>query len=207
MTPVPIEDWADRLEAAIARTPGCCVDQVVVIAETASTQDAALAHAGARPGLLVVAGRQTAGRGQHGRAWEDTADAGLAMTFALPDDGRESAELAAIGGIAARDAVSRVAPGAVLRLKRPNDVLAVGPDGVARKIAGVLIERRGGLTLIGVGINVAQRAWAGDLGDRAVSLAQLGVAADRIDVAEVLVGAMSVAITLDARAIEVRWGS
>ena len=202
----PIDAWADRLEAAIARTPACCVDRVAVVRETASTQDAALRLAGAKPGLLVVAGRQTGGRGRHGRVWVDTGEQGLAATFAIADDGRDPADLSAVGGLGARDAIAAVAPGVALRLKRPNDVLAVGADGEARKVAGVLIERRGGLVLIGIGINIAQRAWPEGLAGRAVSLAELGAGVDRVEVACALVGALSGALGLTADEVERRWG-
>jgi biotin-(acetyl-CoA carboxylase) ligase len=42
-----------------------------MLRETASTQDHARA-AGIEPGTVVVAWRQTAGRGRLGRAWADT---------------------------------------------------------------------------------------------------------------------------------------
>ncbi len=205
--PVPLTDWADRIEAVIDATPGSCVDRVVVLAETASTQDAASAHAGGRAGLLVLTGRQSDGRGRMGRAWADTAGDGLAVTFALPDDPRDPGELAAVGGIAAHDAINAVAPGVMLKLKRPNDVLALDADGLARKISGVLIERRGGLTLIGVGVNVAQTSWSSELRGSAVSLAQLGVVVDRVDVAEWLVRSMSNAVRLSPQEIEARWAA
>ncbi|MEQ8769792.1 MAG: hypothetical protein RIB60_04710 [Phycisphaerales bacterium] len=203
----PLTEWADRIERVIAETPDCCVDRVVVIAETASTQDAAAAHAGGRPGLLVLTGRQTAGRGRMGRTWADTADAGLAVTFALPDDPRDPGELAAVGGIAARDALAAVAPGMTFRLKRPNDVLAIDDVGNARKIAGVLIERRDGLTLIGIGTNVAQDRWPDELAESAVSLVQLGVGVDRIELAAWLVRSMSAAVRLSPREIASRWSA
>ena len=44
---------------------------MTVVAETGSTQDSAR-RLGARPGDVVVAGRQSAGRGRLGRRWADT---------------------------------------------------------------------------------------------------------------------------------------
>jgi len=205
MNETPIEAWAERLEGVIARTPACCVDRVRVVAETASTQDSAVRLAGGAPGVLVVAGRQTTGRGQHGRTWADTGSLGIAATFALADDGRESADLSAAGGLAVHDAVRALAPMLNLRLKRPNDLLALERDGLARKIAGVLIERRAGLTLIGIGVNVGQREWADDLAGRAVSLAQLGLDVDRVAVVGALVPALSGAIALDRARLDERW--
>jgi len=71
-------------------------------------------------------------------------------------------------------------------LKWPNDVL-VGP----RKIAGVLVEmigdvageQRGATGILGIGINVLQRSFEGELAHRATSLALLGADSDRCAVA------------------------
>lgn len=205
MSPDAIEGWAERLEGVIARTPACCVDRARVVSETASTQDAAVRLAGGRPGLLVAAGRQVAGRGQHGRAWADTGALGVAATFAVADDGRAPEDLSGAAGLAAHDAVRTIAPAIELRLKRPNDLLAV-TGGVARKLAGVLIERRAGLTLIGVGVNVAQSDWPDELRERAVSLAQLGASVERVAVVGALIPALTAALALDRAGIDRRWG-
>ncbi|MCX5664806.1 MAG: hypothetical protein NTY97_08935, partial [Planctomycetota bacterium] len=71
----PLDQWPDALEATIAR----CASwrSVTVVRETASTQD----HArNLHVGDVVIAGRQTAGRGRLGRAWIDTAEDGLALS-------------------------------------------------------------------------------------------------------------------------------
>ncbi|MDA0214648.1 MAG: biotin--[acetyl-CoA-carboxylase] ligase, partial [Planctomycetota bacterium] len=71
----PIDQWPDALEASIAH----CASwrSVTVLRETASTQD----HArNLEVGSVVVAGRQTAGRGRLGRSWIDTAEDGLALS-------------------------------------------------------------------------------------------------------------------------------
>jgi len=77
----PLEAWPDAPERACAGTTH--FRQVRVLRETASTQDAA--DEGSLPvGSLVTAGRQSAGRGRLGHAWADTADEGVACTFAVP---------------------------------------------------------------------------------------------------------------------------
>ena len=71
----PLDQWPDALEATIAR----CASwrSVTVVRETASTQD----HArNLHVGDVVIAGRQTAGRGRLGRIWIDTAEDGLALS-------------------------------------------------------------------------------------------------------------------------------
>ena len=182
---------ADRLEAAAAE-PASCIDQVQVIRETASTQDAARAAWRAGSSLLVVAGRQTAGRGRLGRAWADTSDKGLAATFALDaaalrphDHGarahpeREDGRFAIAAGLAAIRTAERLLEHAGLQsplaLRWPNDVVMRAER--HRKLAGVLIERSGDLVLIGIGMNIAQREtdWPEDLRARAISIADLGL--------------------------------
>lgn len=178
---VPFDAWHARLEAACAdlRT----IRAAVTLHESESTQDAAETRA-AIAGTLVTAWRQTAGRGRFGRSWADTAQDGVAASFVV--DAQPTERLALIGAVAAAEACERVL-GAPVGIKWPNDSVVDG-----RKLAGVLIERRGALAVIGIGINVAQAGFEGALAARATSLAMLGARADRIDV---LVGLMQ---SLDA---------
>ena len=169
----PIEAWPDALEAAAARTRGM-VSRCVLLRETASTQDHARA-AGIGPGAVVVAWRQTSGRGRLGRAWADTATDGVAATFALPDALPES--LAMRSAVAAAAAARRFIPGDACGIKWPNDVVVDG-----RKLAGVLVERVGGVALVGIGINVLQRSFPAPLDGHATSLALEGASADRLAV-------------------------
>jgi BirA family biotin operon repressor/biotin-[acetyl-CoA-carboxylase] ligase len=60
------------------------------------------------------------------------------------------------------------------RLKWPNDVLIGG-----RKVAGILLERHGDVVLIGIGINVAQRAVPAAFEAIATSVALAGGTPDR----------------------------
>ena len=66
------------------------------------------------------------------------------------------------------------ATGVVARLKWPNDVLIDG-----RKVAGILLERHGDAVVIGIGINVAQRAVPPALANIATSVVLAGGLADR----------------------------
>ncbi len=127
------------------------------LAEAGSTNDEArrLAAAGAPAGTVVVAERQTAGRGRQGRRWVSAAGLGVWMTVLLRP-GRD-AEAAALAPVAAAVAVCRALRrlGAVeAGIKWPNDLLCRG-----RKIAGILCESAssGGAVdwlLVGIGINV-----------------------------------------------------
>ena len=115
---VPIESWPDALEATVA-SACTLLRTVIVLRETGSTQDHARA-AGIPVGTLVTAWRQSAGRGRLGRAWEDTHDAGVAVTFALPDDAPES--LAMRSAVATARAVRSFLPGDACGIKWPNDI-------------------------------------------------------------------------------------
>lgn len=96
-SPGPTE-WADRLEALAEA--GACVERVVVVAETASTQDLAKSMAGERPGLLVTASRQSGGRGRFGRVWTQAGVAGVAATFVLDGGAYDSTRLSLAAGVA-----------------------------------------------------------------------------------------------------------
>lgn len=185
-----LTNWAERVETLLRRIRSPWMDRVSVLAVTASTQDAALQMAGGQPGLLVLSGRQTAGRGRLGRVWSHIADLGIAATFVI-DGGKLSPERAALSaGLAVARAVETLLPGGEgVGIRWPNDVVERTSAGPGRKLSGVLIEARAGLLLIGIGINVGQREgdWPNELRARAVSLRQLGSTSARIDVIERLV--------------------
>lgn len=129
-----------------------------------STNSEALLRArSARQGdCWIVAGRQTGGRGRHGRAW--ASPPGGLYASRLIVTGLELGELVGltlVAGLAAHDAAAKLTDaGEQIRLKWPNDLLA----GTA-KLAGILIETERLdedriAVAVGIGINVATRAAA-----------------------------------------------
>ncbi|MHC4992542.1 MAG: biotin--[acetyl-CoA-carboxylase] ligase [Planctomycetota bacterium] len=182
MSQTPLEQWATRLQRQLDDRGGV-LRHAHVVRETASTQDAAR-RLGARPGTVVVAGRQTAGRGRLGRRWNDTREEGVAVTMAL--DAAALPRLPLVMAVATAETTEVWMAGARAGIKWPNDVLAT--DG--RKLAGVLIERADGVALIGVGINVNQTHWGPALSGRATSLYETRGAAgsppDRLEVVATL---------------------
>ena len=81
------------------------------------------------------------------------------------------------------EAARAMAPGASLRLKWPNDLMAEG-----RKIAGVLIDAGPGWVVIGMGMNVANSP---DVpGRRTACLAEFGAVPDVVAVGEAVVAAL-----------------
>lgn len=176
----PPESWTDAVERVIREGSLSLVRRVAVVAETRSTQDAALAHAAGKPGLLLLAGRQTGGRGRLGRPWADGLDHGIAATFVLDSWQFPASTLAIAAGLAAHTAATLHCP-APLGVRWPNDV--VDPSS-GRKLAGVLVELAGPLALVGIGINVTQADadWSNELRAKAASLHQLGGTSDRLAV-------------------------
>ncbi len=135
--------------------------QVSVVAETGSTNEdlIAAAGAGAADGTVLVAERQTKGRGRLGRQW--LSEPGAALTFsvllrpvAVPPASRGWLPL--LAGVAVAAGV-RAHTGLDVSLKWPNDVVAIseGPPGSLGKLAGILAEQAGDAIVIGTGLNVA----------------------------------------------------
>lgn len=184
---VPIENWPAAIEASLARCR--TLASFTLLRETASTQDAARA-ASAPVGSVVIAWRQTGGRGRLGRAWADTGTDGVAMTLVLPAAPPE--RLAMLSAVATACALATsastrstavpapAAPAALapaIGIKWPNDIMLVG-----RKLAGILVEQTDGRALVGIGANALQRGFPGPIASRAISLAQAGLAVDRLTV-------------------------
>lgn len=207
-----LTSWAERVEGLLRATSGRWIDRVAVLAVTTSTQDAAMQMCGRRPGLVVLAGRQTAGRGRLGRVWSHIADLGIAATFVI-DGARMTSERAALAaGLAVACTIESLLPpggnaGSGVGIRWPNDVVERTPAGPGRKLSGVLIEAKDGLLLMGIGINVGQREgdWPNELRTRAASLRQLGSNAARIDVIERLVTELDRTLNLAESAVVDDW--
>lgn len=159
--------------------------KIIVIEQTASTNDAILqiANANSDEGLVIFAEHQTAGRGQRGNRWESAARKGLWFSILLRPkiDLASSPRLTAWAAEAISGAIQNefsLTPA----IKLPNDVQIDG-----RKVAGVLTEMRAQekaahLAIVGIGVNVNQSLedFPEELQDRAISLAMaLGRQVDR----------------------------
>jgi BirA family biotin operon repressor/biotin-[acetyl-CoA-carboxylase] ligase len=138
--------------AAIATALGSLASRfdVDVVAECESTNTLLLARADGSPsGAVLVAERQTAGRGRMGRPWHAGPDASLTFSLLhkLPR-GVAPSGLSLAVGVAIAEALCELGVDGVA-LKWPNDILRNG-----RKLAGVLIELTGSSAVIGIGINL-----------------------------------------------------
>lgn len=127
---------------------------VDVLPECASTNAELMrrAEGGAPSGSVVVAERQTAGRGRMGRSW--FSEPGASLTFSLLwrfPPGTLPHGLSLAVGVALAEALE-AAGVAGLALKWPNDLLLDN-----RKLAGVLVELVPGTpsaAVIGIGVNL-----------------------------------------------------
>jgi len=141
-------------EAVQPLLPGFTVE---VLPEIDSTNSELMrrARAGQTEPILLVAQRQSAGRGRLGRQWADAGAAGpaaLAFSLGLAYAPQDWAGLSLAVGLTVAQSLHPA-----LRIKWPNDVWWE-----QRKLAGILIETAnvGALryVVIGVGVNIAQPA-------------------------------------------------
>ena len=171
-TPVSLP-LAETLAAQVQTI--CLGRKIRAYQETTSTNDLAKewAQAGAPEGSLVLAERQTAGRGRRGRKWQSRAGQNLLLSIVLrpqlPPERLPLVTLAA--GLASADAMAPFVSPLAPSIKWPNDVL-LGK----RKCCGILVESvfetpsRPPTVALGIGINVNQDAFPAPLSSKATSL-------------------------------------
>lgn len=130
-----------------------------------------LAECGEPEGTLVVADRQTAGRGRRGRGWLAESGVGIWMTLILrPDlEPERLSGITLIAALAVNRAIREVS-GAETQIKWPNDIVLGG-----KKICGILTEVSSEMNYIhyavtGIGINVNTVQFPADMQDIATSL-------------------------------------
>ncbi len=127
--------------------------KVLVYDRVASTNTLAaeLANNADREQLAILAGEQTAGRGQHGRTWTATPGSSVLLSLLLfpPDFLRRPAILTAWAAVSVCRTIHELTS-VHATIKWPNDVLLLG-----KKVCGILIEQSRG-TVVGIGLNVRQ---------------------------------------------------
>jgi BirA family biotin operon repressor/biotin-[acetyl-CoA-carboxylase] ligase len=135
-----------------------------------NTEAASQAVRGAAEGLCVVAREQTRGRGRQERVWASPPDAGLYFSIVLrPRLKLEAWPLITLmAALAVRDAL-REACALTTDIKWPNDILYEG-----RKLCGILAEtvetKTGRACILGIGINLSERAYPPELQSHAISI-------------------------------------
>jgi BirA family biotin operon repressor/biotin-[acetyl-CoA-carboxylase] ligase len=122
-------------------------------------------------GAVVLAEEQTAGRGRAGRSWHSERGAGLYVTVLLRPklSPVQAPLLTMLAGLSAHTAVL-AQTGLAAELKWPNDLLIHG-----KKLGGILTEMHAEpnavrFVIVGMGINVNQEKFPGELAETATSL-------------------------------------
>lgn len=133
--------------------------RIRTLSESSSTNDdvKAAARAGEPEGLVIIADRQTAGRGRLRRSFFSPDGSGLYMSILLRPDlsPADSVLITAAAAVAVAEAVEQVS-GRFARIKWVNDIFLDG-----KKVCGILTEGAVGAggklqyAVLGIGVNVA----------------------------------------------------
>lgn len=141
--------------------------------ETDTTNNRAreLALEGAPEGTLVVAEKQTAGRGRRGKVWESPLGTGIWMSLVLRPQimPAEASVLTLLCGLATAEAIE-AETGLSAGIKWPNDILING-----KKAVGILTEMDCEMSQVhfvipGIGINVNTASFPPEIAEIATSL-------------------------------------
>lgn len=141
--------------------------------ETDTTNNRAreLALEGAPEGTLVVAEKQTAGRGRRGKVWESPLGTGIWMSLVLRPQiaPAEASVLTLLCGLATAEAIE-AETGLSAGIKWPNDILVNG-----KKAVGILTEMDCEMSEVhfvipGIGINVNTASFPPEIAEIATSL-------------------------------------
>jgi BirA family biotin operon repressor/biotin-[acetyl-CoA-carboxylase] ligase len=124
------------------------------------------AEAGAPEGLIILAHRQTEGRGRRGAAWFSPPGESLAFSVLIKPTEPKALwpRLALATGLAVAEALEQFIP--LVGIKWPNDIW-IG----RRKIAGILVEAGKDFAIVGIGLNVNTTDFPPEVSETATSLA------------------------------------
>jgi BirA family biotin operon repressor/biotin-[acetyl-CoA-carboxylase] ligase len=162
--PLDLLDPADIL-AAMPAELRAGIARLDVRWSVVSTNSELAALAPSPGATVLLAERQTGGRGRRGRTWASPLAANLYLSVARGFEGglARLGGLSLVAGVAVVEALHGLGAGDV-RLKWPNDIVVAG-QGVPRKLGGVLVEGGGehagpARAVIGIGLNVRMPAAA-----------------------------------------------
>lgn len=139
--------------------------------DSTNTKLIELAKEAAEHGTVVVADKQTAGKGRRGRNWESPEGENLYMSLLLrPDILPEKAPMLTLVMAYSVAKVVRDLGFSDVKIKWPNDLVLSG-----KKICGILTEMqlRGqhiDSVIIGVGVNINTTSFSEEIKDKATSL-------------------------------------
>lgn len=155
---------ADALRAALPDAAGAELAGLEVAWSIDSTNSELLRRGAPSRGVdVLLAERQTGGRGRRGRSWESPLGANLYLSLARSFEGglARLGGLSLVAGIAVAEAL-RASGFARVGLKWPNDLVVDDGAGL-RKLGGLLVEGGGehggpASAVVGLGLNVTMPA-------------------------------------------------
>jgi len=177
--------------------------------KVSSTMDVAKELAEKREKAIVIAEKQTSGRGRLERIWESSFG-GLWMTLIVFDQRplKEALSLTFLSALAVAEAL-RNSYNLSPKLKWPNDVLLD-----EKKVGGILLELKGEAdlvkyALIGIGVNLNNKVSHLPFEQKAISVSEyLGRKVDRFAfLKELLIEFESIYLNLSAKEILKQWKS
>ena len=125
-------------------------------------------------GSLFISDMQTNGRGRMGKNWESPGGCGIFMSIAVNPqiDIEKIMQISLAAGIAVCDVLNAMF-NIDCKIKWPNDIVCSG-----KKLCGILVEanieeRNVSKVVAGIGINVNNDSFPGEISDMAVSLKQI----------------------------------
>lgn len=124
-----------------------------------------LGQIGAADGMVVIAERQTAGRGRRGAAWFSPPGESLAFSILVRPEEPKSLwpRLALAAGLAVAEAIESF--GLHAGIKWPNDVWISG-----KKASGILVEAGQDFAVVGIGLNVNSEEFPEEVAGIATSM-------------------------------------
>lgn len=139
--------------------------------ESTNTEALAQARAGADEGVCIIARRQSAGRGRHGRFWASPEGSGLYFSIILRPalEPKSLTLITLMTGVAVYDTLTEFGLGP--DIKWVNDVLVN-----EKKICGILAETtdtsKGLAVIVGIGINLTSGNFPDEIAGTATSFSQ-----------------------------------
>ena len=115
---------------------------------------------------VIIAEKQTKGRGRLGKKWSSPNSGNIYMTICTEND-LSKIPISLITGLICKKAINKISNKSIIMLKWPNDILLND-----KKIGGILVEsevyKKKIRTIIGIGINIKikkEESWWGDLSE------------------------------------------
>lgn len=173
ITDIPDVMTREELESRMAGNTKWAGQKLYVYEEIDSTNIRAkqLGETGEPQGTLVVANRQSAGRGRRGRNWESPEGCGVYLSILLrPEFAPDRASMLTLVMAYSVAKALKECTGLDVQIKWPNDIVING-----KKLVGILTEMSTEIdyinhVVVGVGINVNTEIFPEEIEDKATSL-------------------------------------